>query len=599
MSELFLHEEEIAFYSPRSGESVARAVEVLKTPPEHPLDEHEREEVLTFERELFNARFHDGAISYEANVEGDLFYLVRGLGYGATVKLMYTNFLKSDVAGEVFEKAGIQDAFIASDNSTQSLYALAEELEPGQLRKLADQSKFYAKNQIAQALVDDAPVPEPETVKVFTTPENLTVKLKNLTEYKNFLHEIRELLKTEDTTLSTQAKLSVVDIYIKVVNQELAQDYPNVFALWDQLRLTNNTEAMTKLSDAWPNGEHLSLLPSYARQKYIVGLDRIRNGTSLTDGKFSAITTSLEELAENVEAQKGTEHLKEHSIFSPEEVEKLSTVMLNAEQMQEFCKMVLAQLGKLSDEPETSYVRGRKQRAADGKWQVIIDESVSSLEVKGDDGVLVVPKEFNRSLTRSEPPIGVISGAAHEIGHIFQIDTLSENTGSLILTKELRGRSSMALREAGGILIEQEVQAQLFGQHRDYETYYMHALKDMEAGKPLSEVIKNSYNLRRERSHDGARAAATNTFDRIARLRRYGGFDSQPLNYLQSALIIEASKKLSDVQKNQLFAEGAFDLPDMVTLHKYGLDSSSPDAFPVDQFIGIATTYLQGVLKDQ
>ncbi|HWT39754.1 MAG TPA: hypothetical protein VN081_00540 [Dongiaceae bacterium] len=599
MSELFTRQEEIAFYSPRSGEGVIRAVEKLGTVPERPLDEVERADVLHFEGDLFRGLFEDGENRYEANAGGDLEYLTKKLSYGTTVKQVYKEFLGTSDARAAYSELGIPDDAFETGYTLPNFYAAVRGLDKTTLRKLEERSRTWGKGQVVTALVEGVEVPELSPVKVFSSPDGITQKLWGLAKYRRFLGEVGHMLDTaDDRSNAHKAKQTIVTIYQKVLNKELAENYPNALALWDQLRSTNDQEAMKALAAAWPSGEHLARLPLYARPKYIVGLDRIRNGTSLEHKKFSAVTTSLANLAEKIDAQEDEPSTEASlAVFTPEEVEKLSSIKLDAEAMQAFCKAILMWFGKLSSEPEEMYERGRKKRATDGKWQVVLDDFSDSLEVNGIEGVLKIPQKFNRSLTRAQPPIGAISGAAHEISHIFQNDALAANTGSLVLSKDLRGRSSMALREAGGILIEQQVQEALFGQRRSYETYYMRALEDIEAGKPLSEVLKYSYELRRRHSDDTPEQIATNTFDRISRLQRYGGFDSQPLNYLQSALIIEASQRLNDEQKNRLFAEGAFDLPDMVALHEYGLNTSTPEPFPLDQFITWATQYLRVQLE--
>ena len=54
---------------------------------------------------------------------------------------------------------------------------------------------------------------------------------------------------------------------------------------------------------------------------------------------------------------------------------------------------------------------------------------------------------------------------------------------------------------------------------------------------------------------------------------------------------------MTEEQRAQIFAEGAFDLPDMVKLHQYGLLATGAVQFPAEQFCDIVERKLRKLLR--
>ncbi len=286
--------------------------------------------------------------------------------------------------------------------------------------------------------------------------------------------------------------------------------------------------------------------------------------------------------------------------FTPEEHGRLSRIYMNAEGMQAFCKDILSHLELLSSEPDETYTEDRPQRAADGLWQVIIRQKISAMGAEEPEGVLEIPANYNRTLTKATAPVGAVPGAAHEIAHIYQHDNARENHGSLRLAGRVRGRSSLVLREAGSVRVEHLVHAELFGANRPDSPHYMRAMEVLEDGGGEKQAIRAFYDGYRtanpqEPQEECVRVAES----RVMRLcRRYGGYNSQPLNYAQTAAFVAAAERMTEQQRALVFAECSFDLPDMVTLHRYGLLSEGAKQFPVREFCDIVEPTLRKMLEE-
>lgn len=591
---------DIAFYSPRSGEGVRHAADKLSKPPEKILDQLERAEVIAFEANLMEGVYQTEEQVLDSGLGKSLEEVWKSGKYSTSLHEVCIEYLQQEQAGPFIESLGIDSAYLSdTEAALAQLRVVSIGADREILKALSTKSRVWAKNLMTQNLVDGVALPELSYTRVFDSKEAFVNGLSDISQFRAFLHKVRSTLRREPDTLESNAKSDITDIYLKVLNQTLAVRYADGLALVDQLNTLGDAEGLEDLARIWPTGQHIANFSSEGRQKYLAGLDRIRNGTSLESGNFSAVTKSLTELANAGPVTMEQLSIDELPVFSPEEVERLSEVKVDSVGLQALFKDMLAEFGKLSEEHESSYASGRSERAIDGKWQVVIAESdaVSGLSVDGAEGVVKIPRSFYRSLTRAEPPAGVLSVVAHELIHTFQLDNLRANSGSLALTKNIKGRSSMALREAGGVQVEQVVQARLFGQLRQYNDTYLNGVIDLENGLSFSEMLQNAFDravlLENETPPDVAKAS----YARMKRLVRHGGYDSQALNYLQSALIIEESRRLDTSQRERLFSEGAFDLPDMVTLHGYGLIDSSPEAFPVDIFVQKAERYLRKFLN--
>jgi hypothetical protein len=145
------------------------------------------------------------------------------------------------------------------------------------------------------------------------------------------------------------------------------------------------------------------------------------------------------------------------------------------------------------------------------------------------------------------------------------------------------------------------VQDELFGADRPDNPHYMRAMKVIEAGGGEKAAVKAFYESYQAANPEEPAASCIKIAEsRVMRLcRRYGGYNSQPLNYAQTAAFVAAADGMSEQQRAQIFAEGAFDLPDMLKLHQYGLLSNAAEQFPVQKFCDIVERKLRKILEEQ
>lgn len=595
-----LQHQELAFYPLRSGEDVGFFVEALTRPPEKLLNEEERRDVLAFEHLLASGELvsHTGEtllVDSDRSIEE----IWRHKSYARHKHEITLEYLFSPDAQAHREALGLDiTEKTPIDDIGRYIRQHALNFDQSLLKDIAATSDQWSISQMQAELGDGGLKTEMTRMNVFSDIKVLAQTLQEYGAYRNFVAEASKDLERWDDSNAVQAKKTIVQIYRKVLNGELATLYPDALAVWDQLAAGENeseSEEMNILRQAWPQGEKIAQLSYEQRREYILGLDRIRNGTTMVDGRYTAISPALRTYFEQ---DVSVEEIPQAE-FSAEEVELLSSRRLDAYAMADYCRYILAELNLLSSESEQTYYDSphRSHRAADNKWQVIVrtDKRVTAMGVEDPPGTLEIPINFYRTLTKATAPVGVISGAAHEIKHIYQMDNLVKKGENLSLAQSVRGRSSLALREAGGVYTEQRIQERLFGVQRPDSPHYMKALDILEQGGTENDAVTAFYeSYTRANPTEPFEARVKDSISRVKRLcRRYGGFNSQPLNYAQTALIVKEAELLDERQRALLFAEGAFDLSDMASLHEFGLLSGDPEEFPHERYVDLAKRWLE------
>ena len=594
-------------FPPRSGEHIERFLDILSKPPERPLSEQERAQVSLFEAELMDGRYTTSSGDLlAAEEERSLEIVEKESSYLASRHEITVDYFLSPEGKQIAAENGLivpesssrEDVLIlvrrfASDLSSEPLSEHRKSV-----KKLASASRAWAVGQ----LIDEMAKSQPETpdflrIMVFDDTAKLRNAVQSFEVYRSFCLKVRaDLQRQQHTDNVVAAKHTVADIYTKVVNGKLAERYPDMLWAWDQAVACNDEDMKRELRMAWPAGEQLARVSPPVRQHYIRALDQLRNGTAYENGAPTAINQELRELF----APSDDQHERQLSggRFTPEECQRLAEIKLDAIGMQAFCKDILSELGLLSSESEATYYADRPHRAQDNKWQVVIIEGASAMGAEDPEGVLEIPASFNRNITKAPAPVGAAPGAAHEIMHIYQLENLRA-VHALRLAGQLRGRSSLVLREAGGVYVEHMVQAELFGARRPDSPHYMNALSVLESGGGEKAAIRVFYEGYRKANPDEPLDECVKVAEsRVMRLcRRYGGFNSQPLNYAQTAAFVGAADRMTDAQRRAVFAEGAFDLPDMVSLHQFGLLSDGGQQFPIEKFCDIVERKLRKMLE--
>lgn len=577
----------------------------LSRPPEQLLDPTERSQVVAFENDLLAGSYRttEGETAY-AREERTLEEVANGAKYLASRHEMTAEYFLTPEGREQLAAIGADIASDATaDEALRALRQVAGSTERKALAAIAKASRDWATGQIVGELTRGDESPDFTRAMVFDDTAKLRNTVQAFEAYRAFCLRVRRDVHSQAGGSKVYAaKSDITDIYLKAINGNLAGLYPDMLWAWDQAEAAGDAQAKRDLREVWPGVGTLAMARPSVRAHYVRGLDHIRNGTAYgEDGKPTAINQELEELFSGDSPDLHETGEVRGGRFTPEEHEKLSKIVFDAAGMQAFCKDILAELGLLSAEPDSTYSRDRPHRAHDGLWQVIIREGISAMGAEDPEGVLEIPASFRRSLTKATAPVGVIAGAAHEIAHIYQLNNARNNHGPLRLAMRVRGRSSLVLREAGSVYVEHLVQDDLFGAERPDSPHYMRAMQVIEAGGGEKAAIRAFYESYQAANQGESPESCIKVAEsRVMRLcRRYGGYNSQPLNYAQTAAFVAAADTMTPVQRAQIFAEGAFDLPDMVKLHQYGLLSHDAELFPVDRFCAIVERKLHKLLEEQ
>ncbi len=604
---------EIQLYESRAGQDVVGDIAKLDSAPEHELNAEQKTDVLEFESELMAARYHvDKHRIITANLPNgeSLAELVNQTSYfGNKFQIGLTYALTSPLVYDYCVENGYNPDRL-HDDPYSFLSLIAMNGDSKLLKKIEKESFEHFRSAMGAFVFEGGEEPDTARLVVFNDGTKLIRRTKGLVEYKNFLttvsQDVRHKQEDYPNDLAYDAKKVILEIYLKRVNSELATVYPDMIEYWNQVQHLSQPQkdiSMAALQETWKLLAHVDFSKDEeARMKFVRRLDFVRNGVAISEDNFSTISPELVELFEESSVRPEKHEDLQNPIFRPEEIEKLSAITCNAEQMQALVKYFLIEFDKLSDEPESTYVIDRPERAADGKWQVVVrKDNTDAMGAEDPEGVFEIPGAFMRTLTEVNPPIGVISGLAHELMHVFQADNIRNNPDALTIGRELNGKGFLVLKEAGAIMTERIVQARLFGQERQDNPHYLMAMQTLESGGSEPTAIKAFYESYMESNPEAnTKKALADSVGRVKRLtRRRGGFDSQALNYAETGIITSALEKAKKPTVDMLTAECAFGIKDLVTLHSFGLLQSHAENFPIDKFIEIAEKVLREFLDKE
>ncbi len=599
-------------YEPRSGERIEEYTAKLSADALHPLSKTEKAEAQSWNAslalgkcEIRDKRLHVNGSTESLPEYDSLAEAVNANSYLSKrheINLDYfaLHYSAQDARkslheagiiphGDVHAKAVLRQAFLKHTLTAPT----------GVIKKLADASKRSEDMRMTHELAHGKVPHVPERVIVFSDGTQLMERLRVLRQYKDYYVSVkRELVQDDDGSNLAAAKRMYTDLYIKSVNAQLADTYPDVLAFWYQAKHMNEPKRsifVGAIEQAFPAVSHLraDFLRKRSQQLF-VRLDRIRNGASSDDtGSYSAIS---EELVTYLDTQNDKElDLKPH--LSSDEIATFTTEKLNAIEMKQLAEHVLSSIGLLSaDESEVS--KDRKTRAQDGKWQVIIREDIDSMGVEDPPGTFEIPANFLRTIAKDTAPVGVISGLVHELTHVIQHDN-KRSQGDSGIGATVKGKNQTVYFEAGGIRNEDRVQRELFGRGRQQAPHYMRAMRVLEAGGTEGEAIKAFYDsYRADNPNDSKLNAGKAAVSRVMRLaRRRGGYNSQPLNYAETGLIIAKTQHLSDHIKGLLFDYGAFNIADLASLHDFGVLPKRVSHYPYSEIVDATLEGVRDILK--
>lgn len=505
---------------------------------------------------------------------------VNEISIEAASKTFYLDYFHTNDGRAELARLGITSGSGSMDSMATLCIGVAQgtALSPKDRRELATASRDWYLDTLTQNLLSNTPDElwqDSSTFIVNFEPDKLLTKFEALQQFRAYYRTVsRELREGSTDPDGTQRQL--LAIYASKVNSMVAGLYPNVLGLAKQLSMSPETERtkdwQVRLFAAAPTIRHLygaETKENTERQDDLLRrLDMIRNGTEATNTHtFSAISAADRILAEEIDS------ITEESVAAgieklPQEViAELEAQTWTSTELRRLLETALATWGLLSGEiAGEDEVDGRHGAASDNGWQILVSSKVKSLSVNGVKRVMKVPKSFGQDGVKS------LAVGAHELTHVLQCESDIETAKSVPLAR-IKGRRVQAGREMGGIYEERRVYA-MCGQSRPVSTAYLRALQVKEAGgnqldgaKAYLQATMNGAPLTPEATKKAQIAS-----DRMLRLYRQGGYDSQALDYLEQELLLRSMSNLpqSDVRAIASSAM-SFSLKDAATLHDLGL----------------------------
>lgn len=570
-------------YSERNGVGSAADVELLLGEPEIQLSDQERGVALAFANGLFQGYLSDGLRVTGANPEEKPRTLeqIAQTSTAASRQTFYLDYFKTKQGQEDARSLGIN---LESDvPATEQLYRLSVADEPisGKVRKeIASRSRDWYKQELAGRLGrsrdEDAAQPDSEVIEVNFVPEKLLAKFAELQAYRAFYRQVHRLLRQEPASPLNEARQTLLDVHSAKVNSLAAEAYPSLNGLAQQLGYLPDSDKAARWRDGLrmsaPVAARMVAQDEAARSELALDfsrrLDLVRNGAAWHEGEHRALPVSseLQSLAADlsVATSRSSEALQQ---LPTDVVERMRATRWNAEQMQKFCETVLAEWDLLSEHrTDWNAADERSGFAPDQKWQVVVTPKVSSLAVNGNKKVVSIPEKFDRTLVQVAPA-GVLPVAAHELTHVLQTE-YAYALGQQLPLARIKGRRYITAYEMGGIYQERELHA-MVGQSRPTNVTYLRALETKLAGGNQTEAARAFAEAKGgDISADQAAAAGKNAL----RLYRYGGHDSQALDYTEQELLLRALEILPKEQVMAVSIAGSsFSLHDAAALHRVGL----------------------------
>lgn len=524
-------------YLERSGIGAKLLAENLTRPPERPLDEAGKNEVRQFLSDMLAVPVGDG-MTLESVLKTEV--------SGAAVAPIF--FAEGIVAGEV-QLEGIELPHFSSSDEVYTWLATSG-LDKKQLMELSKKSVEVYKTHAAAALIADMPIDESITESRFIVldPEDFTQSMRELQSARAMLQTWRK--SAPRVTDSDEAKIAYSDIVLAKINAQLATGIPTVAYLHEQADLINDPELKLLADEALPQGFTQALQHDESRQRLFRRLDFLRNGIGYNkDGEATSVSAEVQ--ADTAEAAVG-------GIFTLEQMWQMQEIMLTPEEMKSFIRNILSDAGLLSEEDESTYSPGRRKRANDGLFQVVINPGKATFAIDSISGVYKVSSE-PRSLYDV-----VIVGGFHELEHVNQ--ARANDAVDVIKGKRVSG-----LAEAGANTNQRQAEEKYFGYRKPYADTYAAALQSLEEGGSIGDAIKAFCTAKLRSMPDTNRLmAAKEAADRVVRLLT-GGINSQPMAYAEESIIVhELAEASPEVQRRALAITG-LDLVDQVRLHTFGL----------------------------
>lgn len=545
-------------YLERGGVGAAKLVEILTKAPEYPLNGEEVLEVRQFEAEKLYSMTVDIA---ETNGEVKTFADILAL-HNSIVPLTF--FGKALLAKDVRDDLDTNGIDIPVFDNMQEVYSwLAKVTYDGtySLQDLQGLSKATVdryKGLMANALTEGATLSSEElsVEDMIHRPEDVITSAKLERRMRDKLLTLRKSYGNTPLHGVNGAKRAMIDIYLAKLNSAIAEDAMKLISVYDQMEVSRDDQMKQRVLEAlggmWVAGES-----SDVRHRLSTRLDYLINGMGLqSDGSASPISYQLEQ------AVRDNGESTDNHVFSDKQREVLRSTMVSPDRMQSVFERVIEAAGIL-----------RSEDNRDG-FIVEIQPVKTSFSVT-PSGIFMIPSAA-RSLYDA-----LVVGGFYELTHIDQIMADRKLSEEWKIAKH-KGKRVGVIREAGANARQRSAEQMLFGQSKPVSSgTYMKAIQALRSGGSLMDAARAFYGEKR-RIMPGLnkQSAAVEAADRVLRLKRLRGYNSQPLAYAEEGIMIDELSGASAKATLRAILVTSFDLVDQVRMHQYGLldvESSESD----------------------
>ncbi|MCX6728314.1 MAG: hypothetical protein NTV39_00890 [Candidatus Saccharibacteria bacterium] len=541
-------------YLERSGKDSLAMVETLMNPPEFPLVESEKDEIQSFETFIFNHDVLDGI------TVGELPSIIKSETTTAP-QFFAEAFLKGKIT--LPELDGVNPTF---DSSADVYKWLASQVhnstvDEETMRKMAKESSKYYVRLASEKLLDGGQ-PDSSTLdymSIVLNPDEIIRGSESAVQARQFLKSLRHDYKEGGNRLDG-AKRALIDVYLAKINRQVVGNMTTLDYLVDQSKLIGDEDTASVAAGVIPPAIFNALEKRDSSALKV--LDYLRNGKGFDeDGN----ATAVDEEVIGYDAPDSPESVARQPLFTIEQREKLKDFKLKPQEMIGLYSRILRSGGLLSSEDSSTWSPTRTTRAADGKWQVVINPGRGIFEVDGYNGSFKVPSE-ERSIFDC-----IITGGFHELEHVNQ-NEINHSLSKNLKIIGLKGKRAGMLFEGGANFKQRQAEAALFGKSKPISLAYARALQVIENGGSIFDAARASYKEKLRTLPDSDPAElATVAARSVLRLKAHGGMDSQPMAYAEEVIMGQELKNSPVEVKARAVAVTSLDFVDQVRLYRYGL----------------------------
>ncbi len=557
-----------------------KLINQLLDKPTQPLDAEQKMMAFDYAVGLFVGRIGDLQVESDVTMQQ-----LQGMHTLSQKQRFILDYFADDAGQEGAQKLGS-----SPEQTLLDVEAMRRLMPADQRKEMAERGSDWFQTKVVEQLAHDASEDRhytaPARLTVNYDPDKILIKAAIIQAYRQFYRQAFEETQREPDAHLAEAKRALIHVHVGRLNTMAAVDvFPGLLSLEEQMTRSRPSPLIdrwaARLATVAPAIGRLHELEGEARvavrEVYAKHLDAIRQGAPFE-------LDEVDETEANVFSRETIRELTasirilapESSHNEPTELARqLQGVTWNAHQIKACIESVLDEWGMLS-RFSTSWqeVEDRDGFADDEKFQVITTPQRKNLSVDSTRRIVNIPADTVRGLI-GEYPAGALPLVAHELSHVLQAFADYE-LGEQIPLAKIKGRRYRVLREAGGMYQERIMSRDYFGTDREATPHYLNAYLAKCEGKNRLEVARVFYESTiagRTLSPQEDEAARFFAVNRTARLYRYGGHNSQVLDYVEQSVVCDVLMRRLQPEQVDAFLLGSasFSLEDSALLHQFGL----------------------------